>query len=170
MDSLKVHFGKFSLISPNFLIFLMGLPCTTYYFVYVLFSGQVVKVKAVYVKWAAFYAQHVVLRYLICSHSICKFWQRNLKGISKLIVWIMIHPVTMHFSMQSVWKEKQWCFRRYTVFLKHSMWWCCCLWWAPHETCICQVYTCFTPKQQYILFCSFFFKKKVSNQKMTRFW
>ena len=73
-------------------------------------------------------------------HSMCKFWQRNLKGISKLIVWIMIHPVTMHFSMQSVWKEKQWCFKRYTVFLKHSMWCCCCLWWAPHETCICQVY------------------------------
>ena len=74
-------------------------------------------------------------------HSMCKFWQRNLKGISKLIVWIIIHPVTLHFSMQSVWKEKQLCFRRYTVFLKHSMWCCCCLWWAPHETCICQVYT-----------------------------
>ena len=69
-----------------------------------------------------------------------QIWQRNLKGISKLIVWIIIHPVTLHFSMQSVWKEKQWCFRRYTVFLKHSMWCCCCLWWAPHETCICQVY------------------------------
>ena len=54
MSSLKVHIGNFSLISLNFLISLMGLPWTTYYFVYVLFSGQVVKVKAVYVKWAAF--------------------------------------------------------------------------------------------------------------------